>query len=122
MKTSRGEVFAQLEPPVAGAERLASRLASASGGARGGALRWAAGAAGVAAAALALAALVQVEGRHHRSPPPPGGSLYAAPEFDRLLGRNVEPYKLSVSLNRREVHVVEVPTSDPKIRLYALQE
>jgi hypothetical protein len=116
MKTSRDIVFAPVEPPQGGVERMASRFAAAPRRSPAAAVGWAAAAAAVVAAAV----LVPLRG-HFDRPAPPVGGLYAAPEFDRLLGRNTEPYELSVSVNQQKVRVAEVPTSDPKIRIYALQ-
>ena len=79
----------------------------------------------LAAAVAVVAVLVAVILNQPTSPPEPapelqGGGIYVAPQFDRLLGRDFRPYELRVRRNSVEATIVELASSNPKIRIYQL--
>jgi len=44
-----------------------------------------------------------------------------APEFDRLLGRELAAGLLTVDVNEQMVQAEPVPSSDPSVRIYRLR-
>jgi hypothetical protein len=50
----------------------------------------------------------------------PTNSMAAAPQFDRLLGREFAPVDLSVQRNDQSVTLTEIASSNPKVHIYAL--
>jgi hypothetical protein len=51
----------------------------------------------------------------------PARELYQARQFDRLLGRPMQPAKLSVVINDESVAVAEIPSANARVRLYQIQ-
>jgi hypothetical protein len=43
-----------------------------------------------------------------------------APKFDRLLGRPTQPVELNVTINERTASVVEIETTNEKVRIYQI--
>ena len=124
MQTDRHGLFTELEPPPGGAERFRQRLDETAGPRH--APRWGVFAtAGAACAAVVLIAVVL-----WRDPgdsalqsvedPQRTVALYAAPEFDRLLGRPPQPVELTVTINERTASVVELETANQKVRIYQI--
>lgn len=116
MKIERNRPFEQLEPPRGGAARLRRRLDRAAARRFEPSWRLAAACAGVAAviaAVLALRGTVAPE-------PEPQLAILSSPALDRLLGRPSSPVALAVRRNDEESTTTELPSSDPSIRIYAL--
>ncbi len=106
------EVFDLLEPPPGGVERMRARFAES-----------AQKRASVGLAALGVAtvlALAAVLVYFPTAPPssPADNAMVAAPEFDRLLGRDAPPVPLTVKRDDQPVQIEELPSSDPQIRMY----
>jgi hypothetical protein len=147
MNVDRDQLFEQLRPPRGGAERLSERLVEDQ---RQRVRAWALqlSAAGIAAALVLLIAsqlrfdsfprdTVQPAGEttpngetaqvstdsveEPETGPPPGDSLFNAPQFDRLLGRTSEQVELSVSIDGEQATVALIASSDPRIRMYMLR-
>ena len=106
--------FELLEPPPGGVERMRARFAAHEPVRSGFGVAWA----GVAALAVlvALLALVGSE-RHGRDT---DNAFLAAPELDRLLGRAVQPRPLTVERDGQPQQVEELPSSDPRVRIYRM--
>jgi hypothetical protein len=117
MNSDHGGLFRELEPPRGGAERFRRRIEESRDSLRAS-LGWAL-TGGIAVAALVIAAFVAL--RPHDQPEPQLTDVYAAPEFDRLLGRPLEPVATSVSIDDQPVAVSEVPTTRPGIRIYEIR-
>jgi len=141
MKTERNELFRELTPPEGGAARMRARLAAEVSNAakprasnmsqtrphypsRRPAASWLIAAAGVATMVLiaVLTALAVRPGPATERGAPPGGELYAAADFDRLLGRPSTPFELSVSRGDERLELTEIPTRDPQVRIVRIEE
>lgn len=118
MSDERQGLFAELTPPPGGAERLAERFDTDAPRRRGLAL----GGAGAAVAVAFVATVLMLRGPNdtESTAVAPAPDIYDAPEFDRLLGRPARPAELSVTLDERSAAVVEVETTNEKIRIYQL--
>jgi hypothetical protein len=69
----------------------------------------------------AVAALAAVIVSLPNAPEPPAvvdNAILAAPELDRLLGRESAPVPLTVERGDQRVQVEELPSSDPQVRIY----
>jgi hypothetical protein len=137
MKIDPRGLFTELEPPPGGAERFRQRLeetARAPATARPRVFAFATAAAGAAVALMAALFLLR-DPSDSPSPPsddsartadaadtdsPRTAGIYAAPEFDRLLGRPPQPAGLSVKLNEQTASVVEIETANEKVRIYRI--
>jgi len=115
MNANRSQLFEELDPPPGGVDRLRERLRSREN------QPW------VRhhwrpAAAFTLVVVVAVISLIRMTPEPVDVelALYQASEFDRLLGRAPQRIELSVERNQQGVDIVEVASSDPKIRIYEL--
>jgi hypothetical protein len=53
-------------------------------------------------------------------PDNPADSVAAAPQFDRLLGRESARTDLRVQRNAQTVSLTEIASSNPKVRIYSL--
>ncbi|HZF29771.1 MAG TPA: hypothetical protein VE907_11665 [Gammaproteobacteria bacterium] len=107
------ELFELLEPPAGGVERFFARLAQPEVRTAGVGL--------AAFSVAALLALVAVLVYRPTAPPSPGvadNSIVAAPELDRLLGREAAPVPLTVKRDDQPVQIEELPSSDPQVRIY----
>ena len=107
------ELFELLEPPPGGVERMRARLAAPEVRTAGFGL-----AAFGVAAVLALAAVLVYR---PTAPPSPGvaaNALLAAPELDRLLGRETAPVPLTVKRGDDPAQIEELPSTDPRVRIY----
>ncbi len=116
MKTDNSKLFELVEPPADGEKALRARLLLDEQGRTD--WRW-----GLAAACTvvgAIAILVAQPWNSNETEHALQAEIYDAREFSRLLGREFEPYELRVTLNTREAAVIEVASSDPKIRLYLI--
>lgn len=121
MNSERHGLFAELTPPAGGAERFAKRLDETEQDAD--VPRWRGFAfAGAASAAVALVVAVVLLRNPSDSTPPTiaSGDIYGAPEFDRLLGRPSQPAEFTVTLGERTASVVEVETTNEKVRIYEI--
>ena len=122
MNDERKRLFAELTPPPGGAEQFAKRLDETAQAAD--APRWRGFAlAGAAAAAAALVVAVVLLREPSESVPPTAAAapeIYNAPEFDRLLGRPSQPTEFTVRLDERTTSIVEVETTNDKIRMYEI--
>ena len=113
MQTERDPLFELFEPPSGGVERMRARLAEPSQ-ARVGFGIAAFGVVAVAVLAV-LVALPRVEpGRAAVVDNP----ILAAPDLDRLLGRDTAPVPIAVKLDDQRVQAEELPSSDPQVRIY----
>jgi hypothetical protein len=126
MKPDTHGLFPELEPPRGGPERFAQRLAGGAS-ARDAPHRAAFVFAGAACAAVALVTAFVLLRDPSDSPSAVAADaarsagIYAAPEFDRLLGRPQRPAALSVTLNERAASVVEIETANEKVRIYRIE-
>jgi hypothetical protein len=122
MNDERHGLFSEIDPPPGGVERFAQRLDKAARTPE--APRWRGLAfAGVACAAdaLVVAALLLRDPSDSTSPPVAAApEIYDAPEFDRLLGRPARPAEFTVMLGERTASVVEVETTNEKVRIYEI--
>jgi hypothetical protein len=117
-------LFEQLTPPPGGAERFARRLDELTAASRKP-RRHTPLLAAAACAALALAAATVWLRDPGDSPPfisgsPPVIDIYAAPEFDRLLGRTRPPAEPTVRLGEQVAAVTQVETTNEKVRIYRI--
>src|SRR5262245_30588329 len=113
MQTERDALFELLEPPPGGVERMRARFAEQERPRVG----FAVPVFGVAAVAV-LAVLIALLPRPEEPPVVVDNSILAAPEPDRLLGRQSAPVPLSVERGDQRVQVEELPSSDPQVRIY----
>jgi hypothetical protein len=105
--------FELLEPPPGGVERMRARLASPEP------VQVGFGVAGVGVAALAVLIALLALGLNERLTRDAGDdAMLASPELDRLLGREVPPVPLTVERDGRPQQTEELPSSDPRIRIY----
>jgi hypothetical protein len=116
MTTHDDAVFAPLDPPPGGVERFRAKLAEAT--ARPGRSYRRPAVSLAAALALSLAAVLYLHVESRR--PAADETAYAAPEFDRLLGRDSKPLPLRVELNDQPVAVEQVASDDPRVKIYQL--
>jgi hypothetical protein len=114
MQTEPESLFELLEPPPGGVERMRARFAEPSRG-RQGVWLVASGVATVAAA-VALLAVLSTEMRNRDVA---DNAMLAAPELDRLLGRQAtRPTPLTVERDGQPLRTEELPSSDPRVRIY----
>lgn len=104
------EVFDLLEPPPGGVERMRARFAEP---ARSRA-SFGVAALGVTAVLALAAVLVYLLPRSGGA----DNALVAAPELDRLLGRETPPAPLTVKHDDQPAQIEELPSSDPQVRIY----
>jgi hypothetical protein len=107
------ELFEVLEPPPGGADRMRARLAEQQVRVVGFRL-----AAFGVAALLALAALLVYLPSVLSNSGLADNAIAASPELDRLLGRESQPMPLTVERDGQRVQTEELPSSDPKVRIY----
>ena len=110
---SSRELFDLLEPPPGGVERMRARFAEPAQKPASFGLA----ALGVATVLALAAVLVYLP----TTPPSSGAAdnaVVAAPELDRLLGRHTPPVPLTVKRDDQPVRIEELPSSDPRVRIY----
>jgi hypothetical protein len=112
MQSDPESLFEQLEPPPGGLERMRARFAAPEP-VRGG---FAIAGAGIAALAVLVALLALVGNERHGSDA--DNAILAAPELDRLLGREARPLPLTVERDGQQQQTEELPSSDPRVRIY----
>jgi hypothetical protein len=104
--------FELLEPPPGGVERMRQRLAAPEPVQN----RFGIAAAGIAVLTVLIALLARApnewHGRDANSP------ILAAPELDRLLGREAQPVPLTVERDGQQQQIEQLPSSDPRVRIY----
>jgi len=113
MQTEPESLFEVLEPPPGGVERMRARLAEPPR-ARPGFLL-------ATSSVVALAALVALLGVLSTEMSNQGATenaMLAAPELDHLLGRPARSVPLTVESDGRVVQTEELPSSDPRVRIY----
>jgi hypothetical protein len=122
MNSERHGLFADLDPPPGGVGRFAQRLHGAAQAAEAPRRRgFAFAAAACAAVALVVAVVLLRELGDSASPPVTAApEIYDAPEFDRLLGRPAQPTEFTVRLDERTASIVEVETTNEKVRIYEI--
>jgi hypothetical protein len=112
MQTGPESPFELLDPPPGGVERMRARLADPSRVRHG--IGFAASSVGVLAALIALLAIFSIETHG----PAADNPMLAAPELDRLLGREARTIPLTVERDGRALQIEELPSSDPRVRIY----
>jgi hypothetical protein len=117
MTNDHDELFAPLEPPKGGVERFRAKLAAETAGREPHSYRRPAALAAVVLV-LALSAVLYLHVGDRGAIT--GKPAYAAPEFDRLLGRESKPLPLRVELNDRPVAVEQLESDDPRVKIYRL--
>jgi hypothetical protein len=125
VKPDHDGLFRELEPPPGGAERFRQRLAEPDDWSRAPIGRLLAAGGGIAAVVIvALLALWQtelpedvVEGELE----PQTTEVFQSKDFDRLLGRPMEPLETSVVINDVPVDLTEVLGARPGVRIYEIQ-
>ena len=128
------ELFKELEPPAGGAERFRQQLEQHGEATHHGSGRlWLAGLASVLVAVVIVALLrypgvpMGNDANDAGSLPPTGADLpaarvvYDAQQFDRLLGRPMQPVELSVAIGDERVAVSEMPSTNSKVRIYQIE-
>jgi hypothetical protein len=113
MRTEPESLFDVLEPPPGGIERMRTRLAEPPRARRGFGL-----AALSIAALAALVAVLAVLSTETGNRSAADNAMLAAPELDRLLGRESRAIPLSLERDGHAVQVEQVPSSDPRVRIY----
>ena len=123
MKADRHGLFTELEPPPGGVERFRQRLDATHSE------RWphrfVLTAAAAAFAAVLVVAVVLLRGpgdstSSRSSDSQLTATLYDAPEFDQLLGRQPPPVEIAVTLDKQTASVVEIETTNEKVRIYRI--
>lgn len=113
MQTEPESLFEPLEPPPDGVERMRARFAERSHARP----RFGIAVSGVAAVAALVALLAVLRTGTHI-----GGAgddaILAAPELDRLLGRETRSVPLSVERDGQALQTEELPSADPRVRIY----
>jgi hypothetical protein len=112
MQSDPESPFELLEPPVGGVERMRARLAAPEPGQPGFGIAGA----GIAALAVLVALLALVSNERHGSDA--DNAVLAAPELDRLLGREAQPVPFTVERDGRRQQIEQLPSSDPRVRIY----
>ena len=113
MQTERDALFELLEPPPGGVERMRARLAEPARPR----VRFGVPAFGVAAVVVLVALIVRLPSAPEHAAVV-DNTILAAPELDRLLGRQSAPVPLSVDRDDQRVQIEELPSSDPQVRIY----
>ena len=108
---STDKVFELLDPPRGGVEKLRARFAAADVGPR--VSRPLAAFSLLVLAALAVSLYFVPEPRE-----PEAASMFDAPQFDRLLGRDAPVVPISVTVDRQPAAAEEMESTDPKVRIY----
>jgi hypothetical protein len=122
MTVDKAELFRLLDPPPGGLERMRRRLEEPRVAPWEPLRRWQTAAALGIAFALALAVTAPLLVGDHGAPEPErDANLYAAREFDRLLGRRLEAVELRVAIDDKSAVISEVESSRRKIRIYELE-
>ena len=116
MKVEKDSAFRELEPPPGGAARLRARLA-ARPGPLDGPIRWLGPIAVALVAAIAVFAFRALPGPE---PAAASNEIMMASAFDRLLGRESEPFALSVTRGTETLAVSELEGNEPGVRMYTL--
>jgi hypothetical protein len=116
MQTEPESLFELLDPPPGGVERMRARLAEPMRARRGFLL--AASSVVALAALVALLSVLSTEMRGRSATDV--DAILAAPELDRLLGREARPVPLTVERDGRALQTEELPSSDPRVRIYRL--
>jgi hypothetical protein len=121
MQSDPESPFELLEPPPGGVERMRARLAAPEP-LRGGFRLAAAGVATLVVLTALLAVMSDVRfGRDTGDgtiAAAPDNAILAAPELDRLLGREAQPVPLTVERDGQPQQVEELPSADPRVRIY----
>lgn len=112
MQTEPESPFELLEPPPGGVERMRARLADPSRVRQG--IGFAASSVGVLAVLIALFAIFSIETHG----PAADNPILAAPELDRLLGREARTIPLTIERDGQVLQTEELPSSDPSVRIY----
>lgn len=113
MQTERDALFELLEPPPGGVERMRARFEGPVHRRVG----FGVPAFGVAAVVVLAALMVRLSSAPEHTAVV-DNTILAAPELDRLLGRESAPVPLSVERGDQRVQVEELPSSDPQVRIY----
>ena len=114
MQTEREPLFELFEPPPGGVERMRARFAEPLQARVGPGLA----AFGVAAVVVLAALVVLLPMEPSPTSPTVDSAFLAAPELDRLLGRESAPVPLAVERDDQRVQIEELPSSDPQVRIY----
>ena len=72
------------------------------------------------ASLVALVALLAVLSIETRGPGVVDDAMLTAPQFDRLLGREARSVPLTVEQEGKSVPTEEVPSADPRVRIYRM--
>ena len=113
MQTEPESLFERLDPPPGGVERMRARLAEPSRVPREFLL-----ATSSVVALAALVALLAVLSTEMRGRNAADHAILASPELDRLLGRQTRSVPLTVERDGRILQTEELPSSDPRVRVY----
>jgi hypothetical protein len=119
MNEDRQGLFKQLEPPPGGAERFRARLDAAAE--RDPGPSWRLAVAVAAGVVVVVSALIILNDVGRSSVDSPENQVATAPEFDRLLGRPMEPTEPAVTLNDEMVTLAAVQSENPKVHMYQIQ-
>ena len=113
MQSDHESPFEMLEPPPGGVERMRARFAARE------TVQPTFGIAGAGLAALAvLVALLALVSNEKSSRDTGDDAILASHELDRLLGREPRPPPLTVERDGQPVQTEQLPSSDPRVRLY----
>jgi|SRR6185369_5771963 hypothetical protein len=112
MQTDLESPFELLEPPPGGVERMRARISTPEP------VRTGFGLAGAGVAALAVLVALLAVVSNERNSRDADNAILAAPELDRLLGRQAQPVPLTVERDGHAVQTEQLPSSDPRVRIY----
>src|SRR5262249_33838436 len=106
--------FELLEPPAGGVERMRAKLAATQPVRGRFGIAWA----GVAALAVIVALLALLANERHGRDA--DHAILAAPELDRLPGREAQPVPLTVERDGKAVQTEQLRSTDPQVRIYRM--
>lgn len=127
MNLDESRLFRELDPPPGGADRFRRRLEERCEAVPVRGRRIAI--AGLAMSVLVLFVVIALIPPTEDTQPQVAGAeaepwvtgVYQAPEFDRLLGRPMQPAGFSISIDGKSPSVSEIRSTNEKVRIYVVE-